>query len=72
MKMNEAFKDGSLLAAAMAAKVGKHEGSEGHPINFERSGDYHRYMGKYVFEAFRREFAKGYREGWKEAVSRVI
>ncbi len=40
--MSDAYKDGYLLAAGMAAKVGKHDGSEGHPINFERSGDYHR------------------------------
>ena len=72
MNMSEAYKDGYLLAAAMAAKVGKHEGSEGHPINFERSGDYHRYMSKYVFDAYRREFARGYREGWKGAASRSI
>ena len=41
MNMSEAYKDGYLLAAVMAAKVGKHEGSEGHPVNFERSGAYH-------------------------------
>jgi len=68
--MSDAYKDGYLLAAGMAAKVGKHDGSEGHPINFERSGDYHRYMRKYVFDDHKDDFAKGYRHGWKEAISR--
>jgi hypothetical protein len=70
MNMSEAYKDGYLLAAAMAAKVGKHDGSEGHPINFERSGDYHRYMSKFVFEAHRADFASGYRDGWSDALKR--
>ncbi len=61
--------DGILLATSIAGKMGKHEGSEGHPINFERSGEYHRYMERYVFEDHRRQFAQGYRDGWKEQLS---
>lgn len=59
--------DGRALASALAAKLGTHEGSEGHPINFERSGEYHRYLSRYVFSDFRVQFADGYREGWKLA-----
>ncbi len=61
--------DGHLLATTIAAKMGTHEGSEGHPINFERTGEYHRYLGRYVFDEFRRQFAQGYREGWKSTLS---
>ncbi len=61
--------DGHLLATAISAKLGKHEGSPGHPINFERSGEYHRYMKRYVFQAHREQFAQGYRDGWKDQLS---
>lgn len=61
--------DGHLLATTIAAKLGVHEGSEGHPINFERSGEYHRYLSRYVFDEFRRQFTQGYRDGWKRAIS---
>jgi len=63
------YKDGHLLATTIAAKLGRHEGSEGHPINFERSGEYHRYLKRYVFDAFREQFAQGYRDGWKEGLT---
>ena len=63
------YQDGRLLAVTLAAKLGTHEGSEGHPINFERSGEYHRYMKRYVFSDFRRQFAEGYRAGWKSSLS---
>ncbi len=63
----DAHKDGHLLATAIASKLGTHEGSEGHPINFERSGEYHRYLARYVFDEYRVKFAEGYRDGWREA-----
>ena len=63
------YKDGHLLAITIAAKLGRHEGSEGHPVNFERSGEYHRYLKRYVFDAFREQFAQGYRDGWKEGLT---
>ena len=59
------YRDGQVLADAMAHKLGKHEGSEGHPVNFERSGDFHRYLKRYIFDAHRDEFILGYREQWR-------
>lgn len=64
--MNEAYKSGATLATAMAAKLGTHEGSEGHPINFERSGDYHRMVRWYASVTYRQAFCEGYRDRWKE------
>jgi len=61
--------DGHLLATTIAAKLGTHEGSEGHPVNFERSGEFFRYLDRYVFDDFRRQFTQGYRDGWKSCLS---
>jgi len=61
---NSPFTAGYAFGKSMAFKLGRHEGSEGHPINFERTGEFHQ-MKKQFKEKDQRLFVDGYRQAWK-------
>ena len=67
-KLNSPFTTGYAFGKSMVFKLGKHEGSEGHPVNFERTGEFHQ-MRKQFDEGEPRDlFTEGYRTAWKSAV----
>ena len=71
MEVQEHARDlGSAWAKTMAAKLGTHEGSEGHPVNFERSGEWHKLVQRFASESYRRAFIEGYRTAWNSAILR--
>ena len=61
---NSPFTAGYALGKSMAFKLGRHEGSEGHPINFERTGEFHQ-MKKQFKGKDQSLFVDGYRQAWR-------
>ena len=62
-KMASPFTTGYWFGKAMLCKLGGHEGSEGHPINFERTGEFHKMKNQFPAES-QGKFVDGYRQAW--------
>ena len=60
---NSPFTAGYSFGKAMLHKLGDHEGSEGHPINFERTGEFHSMKNQFP-EGKQGDFVDGYRQAW--------
>ena len=65
--MNSPFTTGYSLGKSMLFKLGRHEGSEGHPINFERTGEFHQMKQQFTDPEQQDLFVEGYRSAWKPA-----
>ena len=64
--MNSPFTTGYAFGKSMLFKLGRHEGSEGHPINFERTGEFHQMKQQFNDPSQQALFVEGYRSAWKE------
>jgi hypothetical protein len=62
---NSPFTTGYALGKSMGFKLGRHEGSEGHPINFERTGEFHQMKQQFQDPEKQALFVEGYRSAWK-------
>jgi len=63
--MNAPFTTGYSFGKAMLFKLGRHEGSEGHPVNFERTGEFHQMKQQFTDPSQQALFVEGYRSAWK-------
>ena len=63
--MNAPFKIGYSFGKTMVFKLGRHEGSEGHPVNFERTGEFHQMKQQFTDPSQQALFVEGYRSAWK-------
>ena len=64
--MNSPFTTGYSLGKSMLFKLGRHEGSEGHPVNFERTGEFHQMKQQFIEPSKQALFVEGYRYAWWE------
>ena len=62
---NSPFTTGYALGKSMLYKLGRHEGSEGHPVNFERTSEFHQMRKQFAEKELQDLFVEGYRSAWK-------
>jgi len=63
------YTTGYALGKSMKFKLGSHEGSEGHPVNFERTGEFHQMKKQYPAGPRQDDFVEGYRDAWVDYTS---
>ena len=68
-KLMAPYTHGYSFGKSMVFKLGKHEGSEGHPVNFERTGEFHQMKRQYERGRPRELFVEGYRQAWESALN---
>ena len=66
--LNSPFTTGYAFGKSMLFKLGRHEGSEGHPINFERTGEFHQMKKQFDEGEPQDKFVEGYRSAWQSGV----
>ena len=66
---NSPYTTGYSLGKSMKFKLGSHEGSEGHPVNFERTGEFHQMKRQFPTGPRQDEFVEGYRDAWVDYTS---
>ena len=69
---NSPYTTGYAFGKSMKFKLGDHEGSPGHPINMERSGDFHKMKAQFAKGPRQDDFVEGYRDAWTDYSSRKL